>query len=186
MAASPAKLRRLMAEETGGVSFRLGLAHFWMRLLPIGAAGRVRAALYRLAGLSIGPGAIIAGPIAFGKPDQARKNVRIGARCFINSHVFVDAGGPIMLGEGVSVGHHSVLITTDHAIGPASFRAGTASVAPITIGDGAWLAAGVTVLPGVSVGAGAVVAAGAVVTKDVPPNTLVGGIPAKAIRVLEE
>jgi len=186
MGASPAKLRRLVAEETGGFSFRLGLAHFWMRFLPLGTAGRIRSALYRLAGLSVGPGAIVAGPITFGKASRARQNVRIGARSYLNYHVFVDAGGPVTLGEGVSIGHHVVLITTDHVIGPAGFRAGTAKVAPITVGDGAWIAAGATILPGVTVGAGAVVAAGAVVTKDVPPNTLVGGIPAKIIRVLEE
>jgi acetyltransferase-like isoleucine patch superfamily enzyme len=57
-------------------------------------------------------------------------------------------------------------------------------MAPIRIGRGAWIAAGATVLQGVTVGDDAVVAAGAVVTKDVPPRTLVAGVPARVIRAL--
>jgi hypothetical protein len=55
---------------------------------------------------------------------------------------------------------------------------------PIRIGRGAWIAAGAIVLQGVTVGEDAVVAAGAVVTKDVPPRTLVAGVPAQVIRAL--
>ena len=97
----------------------------------------------------------------------------------------MDAAAPITLGDGVSIGHHSIFVTTDHAVVIAEFRAGNIKVAPITVEDGAWIAASVTLLPGVTVGTGAVVAAGAVVTKDVPPHTLVGGIPARPIRRLE-
>lgn len=55
---------------------------------------------------------------------------------------------------------------------------------PIRIEDKVWLGANVTVLQGVTIGEGAIVAAGAVVTKDVPPRTVVGGIPAKLLRAL--
>jgi maltose O-acetyltransferase len=57
-------------------------------------------------------------------------------------------------------------------------------VRPVTIGNGAWLGARCTILPGVNVGEGAIVAAGAVVTHDVPANTMVAGVPARAIRDL--
>jgi len=82
------------------------------------------------------------------------------------------------------VGHGVTFITSDHETGTLSRRAGELKVLPIIVEDGVWIAANVTLLPGVTVGRGAVVAAGAVVTKDVPPNSLVAGIPAKVIRLL--
>jgi acetyltransferase-like isoleucine patch superfamily enzyme len=59
-------------------------------------------------------------------------------------------------------------------------------VGPIRIEDGVWIGSRVTVLPGVTIGAGAVIAAGAVVNRDVPPDTLVGGVPARVLRHLDE
>ena len=57
--------------------------------------------------------------------------------------------------------------------------------APIRLGDDVWIGANATVLPGVAIGDGAVVAAGAVVTRDVPPMTVVGGVPARVIKQIE-
>ncbi len=179
------RLARVIREEIGEFSPRLWLAERLMRLLPTGAAGRVRAALYRAAGLGIGPKTLVIGPLTLMSPRWALRNLRVGARCFLNSPLFVDAAAPVTLGDGVSVGHHVVIVTTSHAVGPAAFRAGNLRAMPVTVEDGAWIAANVTLLPGVTVGHGAVVAAGAVVTKDVAPNTLVGGVPAKFIRALE-
>lgn len=73
-----------------------------------------------------------------------------------------------------------VLATLNHAMDPAD-RA-TMIPAPIHIGKRMWIGANATVLPGVTIGDGAVVAAGAVVTKDVPENTVVGGVPARVMR----
>ena len=94
----------------------------------------------------------------------AAKLVRIGARCAIGNFALV-----------MDTDFHSV---TDHTVAPEA--------QPVIIEDDVWLAARVTVLKGVTIGRGAVVAAGAVVTKDVAPNTLVGGVPAKLIRVLDK
>ena len=91
---------------------------------------------------------------------------------------------PIIIGNRAQIAYHVTLITGDHHIGPPASRAGVMNARPITIGEGAWIGARVVVLPGVTIGAGAVVAAGAIVTKDVAPNTLVAGVPARFLRKL--
>lgn len=176
----------ILRTECGSLPLSLWLVNGLTSAWPLGVGGRLRTRLYRSAGIAVGPGTLIVGPIQFGMTGDPRRNLRIGARCFVNSPLFVDAAAPVILGDGVSVGHHSIFVTTDHAVGTADFRAGASRVAPIIIENGAWIAAGVTLLPGVTVGAGAVVAAGAVVTKDVSPHTLVGGVPARLIRVLDQ
>ena len=176
----------LLREEMGGCPPRLWLANILPRLWPAGMGGRARAAALRLLGMDIGKGVIFAGAVTFTGGPGFQKRVSVGPHCFVNSPVHLEASGRITLGAGVSVGHHVVIITTDHAFGPPGFRAGERCVKPVTIQDGAWVAAGVTLLPGVTVGQGAVVAAGAVVTKDVPPHALVGGVPAKLIRMLDK
>lgn len=180
-----ARLRRVLKEEFGGLDLRLGIAGLFAHLLPSGSAARIRAGIYRAGGATIGPRTLIAGPLHLAPAKHVRTNLRIGAGCFINSHVFLDAEGPITVEDGVSLGHHVVIITSHHGIGTPEFRAGTVQPRPVIIETGAWVAAGVIILPGVTVGSGAVIAAGAVVAADVLPNTLVGGIPARLIRTLD-
>ncbi|MBC8135210.1 MAG: acyltransferase, partial [Fibrella sp.] len=110
----------------------------------------------------------------------------VGDRCRLNSPLYLDASAPITIGNGVAIGHHVMIVTTGHEIGSPEMRSGRHLHEPVTIGDGAWIAANVTLLPGVTIGRGAVVAAGAVVTKDVPENTLVGGVPARILRKLPD
>jgi len=186
--ASPSALRKVagvLRGELRSLPASLWLVELLTRAWPPGAGGRLRTRLYRMAGIAVGPGTLIAGPIQFGMSGDPRRTFQIGARCFLNSPLFVDAAASVVIGDGVSLGHHVVIITTGHALGAKDFRAGTLQTAPVVIGNGAWIAAGVTLLPGTTVGAGAVVAAGAVVTEDVLPNTLVGGVPAKTIRSLD-
>lgn len=110
------------------------------------------------------------------------KNTVLGERVFINSGCrFQDQGG-IRIGDDVLVGHNVVLASLNHELDPAE-RA-TTIPRPIVIGDRVWIGANATVLAGVTIGHGAVVAAGAVVTRDVAPDTVVGGVPARAIRTL--
>ena len=94
-----------------------------------------------------------------------------------------DQGG-IYIGNDVLIGHNACLLTLNHDADPEN-RADMHPM-PIHIEDKAWLGSNVTVLPGVRIGEGAIVAAGAVVTKDVPENTVVGGVPAKVIKKIEK
>lgn len=112
------------------------------------------------------------------------KNVTVGKNVFINMGCkFQDQGG-IFIGDGALIGHNVVLATLNHAKSPKD--RGSMVPAPIHIGRNVWIGSNATVLPGVTIGDGAIVAAGAVVTKDVPENTIVGGVPAKIIRQLSQ
>ena len=108
------------------------------------------------------------------------KNIKIGKNVFINSGCrFQDQGG-ITIDDGALIGHNAVLATLNH--NPDPEKRNYLLPAPIHIGKKVWLGANVTVLPGVTIGDNAIVAAGAVVTRDVEPNTVVGGVPAKFIK----
>ena len=110
------------------------------------------------------------------------KNTRIGRGVFINSGCrFQDQGG-ITIGDNALLGHNVVLATLNHNPDPA--RRGNLRPAPIVIGKNVWIGANATVCPGVTIGDGAIVAAGAVVTRDVPANTVVGGVPARMIKAI--
>lgn len=108
------------------------------------------------------------------------KNIHIGKHVFINMGCkFQDQGG-IYIDDGALIGHNVVLATLNHNEDPE--RRNDTIPAPIVIGNNVWIGANATVTPGVTIGDGVIEAAGAVVTKDVPPNMVVGGVPAKLIR----
>ena len=92
---------------------------------------------------------------------------------------FQDQGG-IVIGDGALLGHSVVLATLNHD--EDTTNRNETIPGPIVIGKHVWIGSHATITPGVTIGDGAIVAAGAVVTKDVPPNTVVGGVPARVIR----
>lgn len=112
------------------------------------------------------------------------RRISIGRDCFINYGVFIDNAAPVRIGDRVSFGQGVRLVTGTHELGTTDRRAGPYTSAAVVVEDGAWLGAYATVLPGVTVGRGSLVAAGALVTRDVPPDTLVAGIPAAVVRGL--
>jgi len=112
------------------------------------------------------------------------KNITIGKDVFINSGCHFQDQGGIRIGDGTLIGHNVVLATINHDLAPEENRKN--HYAPITIGAHVWIGSNATVLPGVTLGDWSVVAAGAVVTQDVPPRTVVGGVPAKVLKVIPE
>ena len=111
-------------------------------------------------------------------------NLRIGKGVFINSGVMFTDLGVITLADNVLVGPNATIISVNHPLDPQKRH--EVEMKPVLIDKNAWLGANATILPGVTVGQNAVVAAGAVVTKDVPANTVVAGVPAKIIKKIGE
>jgi len=112
------------------------------------------------------------------------KNITIGKDVFINSGCHFQDQGGIEIGDGALIGHNVVLATINHDLNPKENRKN--HYAPIKIGAHVWIGSNATILPGVTIGDWAVVAAGAVVTQDVPTMKVVGGVPAKVLKVVKE
>lgn len=110
--------------------------------------------------------------------------ISIGERTFINYGAVVLDAAKVAIGADVQVGPRVQLLTALHPLEAEPRRLGIETAQPVTIGDRAWLAAGVIVCPGVSIGSEAVIGAGSVVTRDMPPAHLCLGNPCRAIRAL--
>ena len=113
------------------------------------------------------------------------ENIRVGRNVFINQNCTMYDLGGIDIADDVMIGPNVSLITSSHPVEPSQRRSFVIAK-PIVIERNVWIAAGATILGGVTVGENSVVAAAAVVTKDVPPNTLVAGNPARVIRSIAE
>lgn len=109
------------------------------------------------------------------------KGLELGNNVFINYGSSLMACGRIIIEDNVQIGPNTMIVTTNHDF----TRREVVLHAPVTIKKGAWIGGRSLILPGVTIGENAVVAGGAVVTKDVEPNTIVGGNPAKVIKRLD-
>jgi len=142
-------------------------------------SNRPRVAGLRALGMRIGTGVYVAPGCWFGGTD-----VVIGSGTYLQYGCFVDNAGPVRIGRLCSIGMETMLLTGTHEIGDAQRRRGLDRNAPVTIGDGCWFGARVTVTPGVTVGQGCVVGSGAVVVEDCEPDGLYVGSPARRVRDL--
>lgn len=137
-------------------------------------SSRLRAYLYRLISTRSGKAPTIKG--------GCRVNgyrLRIGSRVFINRSCYFDLSAPVVLGDNVVVGHHTLFVTADHEVGDSGRRAGAVKAAPIVVEEGAWIGCQCVIMPGVTIGRGSIVAAGALVRENVPANAMVAGVPAR-------
>jgi acetyltransferase-like isoleucine patch superfamily enzyme len=179
------RLGRAWEEETRFDPRKL-VTHVVSRAFPQFSFSRTRTFALRAAGVQIGPRSGILGPLSITGTGDVRELFSVGEDTFISGPLQVDLGAEVRIGSRVQLGHHVLLLTINHDMGPSRARCGPQMAAPIRIGDGVWIASRVTVLPGVTIGDGSVVAAGAVVSRDVGPNTLVAGVPARLVRILDD
>lgn len=138
----------------------------------------------RLFGAKIGTHAHIYSPLIL--HNTKFSHLAVGDNCHMGRGVFLDLDDRIEIGDNVTISMNVTLIT-HLALGksPLGDKAFTAGRAPINICSGAYIGAGATILHGVTIGANAAVAAGTVVREDVPPDTLVAGVPTRVIRTME-
>lgn len=179
------RLRRVWREETEALHPRWRAASLLAAVMPSGTGLRVRPRVYRAAGVRVGHGTVISGPLHVTGSASPADCLHIGASCYLNERVSVNLGGHVHIEDGVAIGMECLLITVTHTVAGPQSRAGTTTTGDVRIQRGAWLGARVTVLPGVTVGEGAIVAAGSVVTRDIPANVMAGGVPARVLRHLD-
>jgi maltose O-acetyltransferase len=157
-----------------------------MSCLPPYVGSRLRSAILRAAGFRIGAGTVFWGRPTIVGASGLNKLLTIGTDCWFNLNCYFDVSAEITIGDRVAVGQEVMILTNSHRIGDPSRRAGPLKASPVRVEEGAWLSTRCTILPGVTIGAGAVVAAGAVVTRSVAPGVMVGGVPARIIRELDD
>ena len=164
------KALRLSAKEHGYSGFLCGLRFLHNRLMD-----HIRQVLSRVvpwSGLRV--------------KLHRKRGVKIGKGVHIGPMVTIDDVYPnfVTIEDNVSIAGQNFILTHNK---PLKYHKNLseAFLEPVTIKKNAWVAIGVIILPGVTIGEGAIVASGSVVTRDVPPNVMVGGIPAKIIREFE-
>ena len=112
-----------------------------------------------------------------------RGRIAIGANTVVRDYTVIQALESVSIGDNTLIAPHCMITDANHNLDPNTPITQSGRTAqPVVIGNNVWLAAGAKVMPGVSIGDNAVVAAGAVVTKDVPANAIVGGVPATIIK----
>jgi len=161
--------------------FKARLASKAISILPMTSCHGLKSKILRLAGIQVGKNTQIWSSARFYGP-----NIKIGDNCFIGYGVqlFPTKTAAIEISNGCNIGTDVIIHTGGHHLGPATKRTGQGYSKSIFIGDGVRISTRSIILEGAMVGAGSQIAAGAVVIKDIPENTLVGGVPAKIIKTL--
>jgi len=147
---------------------------------------RVKPKLLRLAGMAIGTNTRVWGPLTI-RPIGGAKNISIGDHSFLNSETRFGVPEDIVkIGNFVQIGPRVMFETVNHGLKYVPNKGRGGWTKKIIIEDKVWIGAGCIITQGVTIHEGAVVASGSVVTKDVAPCTLVGGVPAKFIKKIDE
>jgi len=161
--------------------FTLAMLPYRLALVP-----PLRALWLRLLGARIGRGAILHDVRFFNLYRRGLAGLAVGRDCFLGDECLVDLAEAVVLEDQVTLAER-VLVLTHTNVGYRDHplqRHFPPTAAPVVVEAGSFVGAGAILLPGVRVGRGSFVAAGSVVTADVPPATLVAGVPARAVRTL--
>lgn len=137
-----------------------------------------RILLNRLDNFQIGEGTKIVGPI------ECYGQLKAGKNCWIGKNLRINGNGTVMIGDNCDIGPEVTFQTGSHEIGSSHRRAGKGVVCQQSVGSGTWIGGRSTILNSTAIGEGCVIAGCACVTKDVAPNTLAGGVPARKLRDL--
>jgi maltose O-acetyltransferase len=179
------RIKVFLHHEFGGFDLKYHIARIIAAPLPDYYCSAIRTHILRLFGFSIGPDSIFWGmPRIIGGPGLTKRLI-IGCDTRFNIGCVFDLYGKVTIGDHVSFGPQVMVLTGDHELGTQKRRNGALAQKGVNIGNGCWIGARATILPGVTIGNSSVIAAGSVVNRDVPPNTIVGGVPARTIRRLE-
>lgn len=180
------RMGKFIRKEADFFHFRLWLAQLLLAPLPVHVGSSLRAKALAMTGFKIGPRSVMWGMPRIVGRKGLYQNLEIGQDCWLQIGCYLDLGDRITIDDRAGIGYEAILMTTTHEIGGPERRLGPVKTAPIRIGEGVWVGARAMIMPGVTVHPGAIVGAGALVTKDVPPNTIVGGVPAKILRTIED
>ncbi len=140
----------------------------------------VKRKLLNTIGFSIGEGTKIVGPI------DCTGTLVVGKNCWIGKNLVINGNGTVEIGDNCDIAPEVTFLTGGHEIGSAKRRAGKGLTTRQCIGNGVWIGGRATIVGNVEIRDGCVVAACSCVVKNVASNTLVGGVPAKIIRRLED
>jgi acetyltransferase-like isoleucine patch superfamily enzyme len=171
-----------------GRAAKFGLLTIAMVPYRLALFPQLRALWLRLLGARLGRRVILHDVRFFNLYRRGLSGLEIGDECFLGDECLLDLAEAVRLERQVTLAERVVILThtnvgyRDHPLQ----RAFPPLTAPVTVRAGSFVGAGVTLLPGVSVGPGSFVAAGSVVTEDVPPGTLVAGVPGRVLRRLDE
>lgn len=147
--------------------------------IPCSDSGAIRVAWTELTGQVVDESFRLVLPI---RVDHG-VNLRVGRKVFINHNCTISDIGGVEIGDEVLIAPNVSLLSSGHPVEPFE-RIRRVTAGPIVVGRNVWIGAGATVLQGVTIGDDSVIAAGAVAAHDVPPSSVVGGVPARDIRDL--
>jgi acetyltransferase-like isoleucine patch superfamily enzyme len=177
---------KALAEIGFGRAARFGLLTLAMIPYRLALFPQVRSAWLRVLGARIGRGAILHDVRFFNLYRRGFGGLAMGRDCFVGDECLIDLAEAVSLEDQVTLAER-VLVLTHTNVGYHDHplqKQFPPMAAAVVVEAGSFVGAGVTLLPGVRVGRGSFVAAGSVVTEDVPPATLVAGVPARAVRAL--